>query len=148
MSTIDNITVILGPPALQTEKERLEAEAAASGESLDDTYVRRIARIANDLTARIDDKPSDLETCFAELIGRPVSITEVTPTYFEKKARRYPAIMVASKHVVDANGESLQKLVSEVFIRPESPARLAEFVGTKLDLESAKTFYTFGTGGE
>ncbi|MFW2404830.1 MAG: hypothetical protein ACN4GT_08685 [Gammaproteobacteria bacterium] len=144
MSTIDNITVILGPPASQEQKDRLEAEAVAAGSSLDDTYVSRIAGIVEELTRRTDDAPSDLEKFFSELMGEDVTLRDTTPTFFEKKGRRYPAILVATADVVDMSGRSLQREVTEIFTRPETPAALAERIGTRLGLESAKTFYTFG----
>lgn len=147
MNTIDNITVILGPPAAQDEKDRLEAEAKASGDSLDDTYVSRIAGIVDELSRRTDGSPSDLDRFFSELIGRNVTLRSVTPTYFEKKGKRYPAIMVAAADVMNDSGESLERQVTEMFTRPETPLALAELVGVRLGLESAKTFYTFGAGG-
>lgn len=144
MSSIDNITVILGLPASQPEKDRLEAEAEAAGATVDDTYVARIADIVAELTTQTDDSPSDLEKYFSELIGRDVRLLETTPTYFEKKGNRYPAIMVAARDVVDADGDSLVEEVTATFTRPETPGALAERVGVRLGLESAKTFYTFG----
>lgn len=144
MSSIDNITVILGLPAAQDEKDRLEAEAEAAGATVDDTYVARISDIVAELTAQTDDTPSDLEKFFSELIGRDVRLRQTTPTYFEKKGNRYPAIMVAAKDVVDTDGDSLVEEVTATFTQPETPAALAERVGVRLGLESAKTFYTFG----
>ncbi len=144
MSSIDNITVILGLPAAQDEKNRLEAEAEAAGATVDDTYIARIPDIVAELTAPSDGAPSDLEKFFSELIGREVRLRETTPTYFEKKGSRYPAIMVAAKDIVDPEGDSLVAEVTATFTRPETPAALAERVGVRLGLESAKTFYTFG----
>jgi hypothetical protein len=144
VSNIDNITVILGLPASQDEKNRLEAEAEAAGATVDDTYVGRIADIVEELTARTHSTPSDLDKYFSELIGRDVRLLETTPTYFEKKGNRYPAIMVAARDVVDADGDSLVAEVTATFTQPEMPAALAERVGVRLGLESAKTFYTFG----
>ena len=144
MSTIDNITVILGPPASQDQKAQLEAEAAAAGNSLDDTYVSRIAGIVAELTERPGDTPSDLDRFFSELIGEEVTLRETTPTYFEKKGRRYPAIMVAASDIVDGAGRSMEREVTDTFNQPETAAALAERIGVRLGLESAKTFYTFG----
>jgi len=145
MSAIDNITVILGPPAAQDEKDRLEAEARAAGNSIDDTYVSRIAGIIDELTRRTADSPSDLDRFFSELLGRDVTLRATTATYFEKKGKRYPAIMVAAADVMNQSGESLEREVTEAFTRPETPLALAERVGVRLGLESAKTFYTFGS---
>ncbi len=145
MSTIDNITVVLGPPAAQDEKDRLEAEARAAGHSIDDAYVSRIAGIVEYLTHSIDDSPSDLDRFFSELLDRDVTLRATTPTYFEKKGQRYPAIMVAASDVMNQSGESLERQVTEAFTRPETPLALAERVGVRLALESAKTFYTFGS---
>ncbi|MBT8440840.1 MAG: hypothetical protein KJO76_00530, partial [Gammaproteobacteria bacterium] len=80
----------------------------------------------------------------SELIGQEVSLRSATPTYFEKKGRRYPAIMVAAADVMSQSSESLEDEVTEVFTRPETPLALAERVGVRLGLESAKTFFTFG----
>lgn len=143
MSHIDNITVVLGPPAEQAEKDRLAAEAEASGATVDDAYVARIAGIVDQLTARPEENPSDLERFFTELMERPVRLTETTPTYFEKKGKRWPAIVVAAKDIVDADGNSLIDEVTATFKKPDTNSALAERVGVRLGIESAKTFYTF-----
>lgn len=143
MNTIDNITVILGPPADQNEKDRLAEEADAAGATIDDTYVARIAGIVADLTERADGAASDLDRFFSELMGRPVTLALTTPTYFEKKGDRYPAIMITATDVVDADGNSLEAEVTATFTRLETNAALAERIGVRLGLESAKTFYTF-----
>lgn len=147
MSTIDNITVILGPPAAAADKEHLEREAAAAGASVDDTYIGRIAAIVGDLTAAPDGAPSDLDRYFSELMGREVRVTQPVPTWFEKKGDRYPAIMIAARDVVDADGASVADAVTAAFLQPETPAALAERIGVRLGLESAKTFYTFDANG-
>ncbi|MFQ5635259.1 MAG: hypothetical protein ACE5G3_08005 [Gammaproteobacteria bacterium] len=144
MNRIDNITVILGPPASHNEKERLAAEAEAAGASVDDIYVARIAGIVDELTARASDEPSVLDRFFSELMGRPVRLSETTPTYFEKKGKRYPAIMVAARDVVDTDGHSLEDEVTATFRKPDSNAALSERIGVRLGIESAKTFCTFG----
>jgi hypothetical protein len=74
VSTIDNITVILGPPAAQDDKDRLEAEAEAVGNSVDDAYVSRIAGIVDELTRRAAGSPSDLDGFFSEMIGPDVAL--------------------------------------------------------------------------
>lgn len=144
MSKIDNITVILGPPASQDEKSRLEADAETLGESLDDTYIARIPNIVDELTDNAEGQQNDLDRFFSELMGRAVHVVDPIPTWFEKKGKRYPAIMVMARNVVDTDGASLDDVVTETFTRPEPPAALAELIGTRLDLESAKTFFTFG----
>ena len=53
--------------------------------------------------------------------------------------------MVAARDVIDAQGHSLEDAVTQAFTRPERPSRLAERIGIRLGLESARTFYTFGT---
>lgn len=143
MSSIDNITVVLGPPAAKNEKDRLAAEAESAGATVDDTYVARIADIVDELTTRPNEQPSDLDRFFSELMGLPVRLTETVPTYFEKKGKRYPAIMVETKAVVDADGNSLQDEVTATFKKPDTSAALSERVGVRLGIESAKTFYTF-----
>ena len=147
MSVIDNITIILGPPASAAEKTRLAEEAEANGASFDDTYIARIAGIVAELTTRTDGNPSEIETFFCELLERPVQLQDTIPTWFEKKGQRYPAIMIAARDVIDMQGNSLEDAVTKIFMRPETPAKLAERIGVRLDLESAKTFYTFGTNG-
>ncbi|MBT8440870.1 MAG: hypothetical protein KJO76_00680, partial [Gammaproteobacteria bacterium] len=66
MSTIDNITIILGPPAAQDEKDRLAADAEAAGNSVDDTYVSHVADIVAELIRRDDGSPSDLDRFLSE----------------------------------------------------------------------------------
>jgi hypothetical protein len=144
MSRIDNITVILGPPAGQDEKDRLAAEAAAVGATVDDTYVARIAGIVAELTARCDDEPSELDRIFSDLLGGTVRLTGTTPTYFEKKGRRYPALAVATRDMVDAEGRILVNEITAIFRHPDTGAALAERIGIRLGLESAQTFCTFG----
>ena len=144
MSNIDNITIVLGPPAAQDEKDRLAAEAESAGASIDDTYVARVADIVGELTARPNEEASDLDRFFSELMGLPVRLTETIPTYFEKKGKRYPAIMVDTKAVVDTDGNSLADEVTATFKNPETNAGLSERIGVRLGIESAKTFYTFG----
>jgi hypothetical protein len=144
MSLIDNITVVLGPPASRDEKERLEQEAEAAGESVDGIYISRIAGIVAELTARTDGTPSDLDRFLSELMDEPVRLRETTPTWFEKKGKRYPAIMFAASDVLDANGNPLEDAVTSAFTKPDTPAGLSERIGVRLGLESAKTFFTFG----
>jgi hypothetical protein len=147
MSTIDNITVILGPPAAAADKAQLEREAATAGASVDDTYVGRIASIVGDLSATADGAPSDLDRYFSELMDREVRVKQPVPTWFEKKGNRYPAIMIAARDVVDADGASVADAVTAAFLQPETPSALAERIGVRLGLESAKTFYTFDANG-
>jgi hypothetical protein len=78
-------------------------------------------------------------------LKRPGQLQETTPTWFEKKGQRCPAIMVAARDVIDAQGHSLEDAVTQAFMRPETPSRLAECIGMRLGPESAKTYYTFGT---
>lgn len=147
MSTIDNITVILGPPASADEKARIAREAKAAGTSEDDTYISRIADIVQALTIGADDSPSDLDRFFSELTGRDARVTDPVPTWFEKKGKRYPAIMIAARNVVDLDGHSIADEVTAVFRKPDTPAALSERIGVRLGLESAKTFYTFEASG-
>ena len=119
MSTIDNITVILGPPAA----------------------LENVAELVDELT----NGSADLEQFFSELVGQPVRLKAASPTYFEKKGVRYPALMVSATDVVGADGKNLAQEVTAAFTRPETPSALAEHIGVRLGLESAKTFYTFGS---
>ena len=144
MSIIDNITVILGPPAAHEEQERLQRQAEASGETLDDTYIKGIADIVSELTARSGDGMNELERCLSELLELPVRLKSATPTWFEKKGKRDPAILLAAADVTDVNGCSLEEAVTAAFTRLETPAKFSERIGVHLGLESAKTFYTFG----
>ena len=145
MSNIDNITIILGPPASQDEKDRLATEADSAGASVDDTWVARIAGIVSELTARVHGEPSDMDRFFSELMGQPVQLTEMTPTYFEEKDKRYPAIMIVTRDILDADGNSLEDEVTAVFKQPGTDSTLSERIGIRLGIESARTFYTFGT---
>ena len=76
-------------------------------------------------------------------MGFPVSLNETIPTYFEKKGKRFPAIVVPAKDVVDVEGNSMAVEVTETFRKPETSAALSERIGVRLGIESAKTFYTF-----
>lgn len=147
MSTIDNITVILGPPAAAEDKAQLELEAEAAGASIDDTYVDRIAELVGELATAAGGAPSDLDRYFSELMGCEVRVTRPVPTWFEKKGKRYPAIMIPARDIVDADGTSVADAVTTAFLRPDMPAALAERIGVRLGLESAKTFYTFAASG-
>jgi hypothetical protein len=55
--------------------------------------------------------------------------------------------VVAARDVVDADGNSLEAVVTAVFMEPATPLALAERSGVRLGLESAKTFYTFSVSG-
>jgi hypothetical protein len=147
MSTIDNITVILGPPAEAADKVQLERDAAAAGASVDDTYIGRVAAFVGELSATANGAPSDLDRYFSELMDREVRVTQPVPTWFEKKGNRYPAIMIAARDVVDADGASVADAVTAAFLKPATPAALAQRIGVRLGLESAKTFYTFDANG-
>ena len=145
MNTIDHITVILGPPASPEGRAKLAADAETLGESIDEAYIARIPDIVAELTSTNDgEEPSDLDRFLSELMGLEVDVLDPIPTWFEKKGKRYPAIMIVARNVIGPDGGSLENEVTATFTRPETPAALAERIGKRLDLESAKTFYTFG----
>ena len=144
MSKVDSITVILGPPAEQDKKDELGALAEASGESVQDAYIGRIAGIVNDLTGRPDGGVSHLDKMLSALLGQEVVVDEAVPTYYEKKENRYPAIMIPAASVTDIEGAPMIDVITSVFQRPETPSKLAEKLGRHLNLESARVFFTFG----
>lgn len=145
MSHIDSITVILGPPALQEDKDKLAALAEESGKSVQDVYIERIDSIVEELGKREAGQPSELDRFFSQLLGCAVSVNDPVPTYFEKKENRYPAIAISTARITDARGDRLIEAITEIFKGPDTNSDLAEKVGIRLGIESARVFVTYGS---
>lgn len=145
MSYIDYITIILGPPALQQEKDKLAALAEEAGKSVQDVYIERIDNMVEKLGGRIAGHVSELDRIFSQLLGCVVSVNDPVPTYFEKKENRYPAIGISTAEITDAKGSRLIETITEVFKRPDTNSNLAEKVGRCLGVEAARVFVTYGS---
>ncbi len=145
MSYIDSITVILGPPALQEEKDKLEVLAEESGKSVQDVYIERIDSIVDELSERDAGQLSELDRVFSEVLGCPVSVNDPVPTYYVKKENKCPAIAISTSEIIDAKGNSLMDTITEVFKRPDTNSILAEKVGVHLGVEAARVFVTYGS---
>jgi hypothetical protein len=144
MGHIDSITVILGPPALREEKDKLAELAQASGKSVQDVYIERVDSIVEDLAGRGPGQPSQLDRVFSQLLECTVSVDDPVPTYFEKKENRYPAIVISTAEITSAGGNCLIDTVTEIFRRPDTNSTLAEQIGVCLGIESARVFVTYG----
>lgn len=145
MTHIDQIIVILGPPQSQSEKDRLAGTAEKTNKTLEDVYVERVPGIVENLDSRDAGGSSNLDRLFSEILGSRVSVRHPTPTYFEKKGARYPAIRFSSADIVDDNSEIQIELLTKVFRTEAAKSSLARKLGIHLNLEAVEVFVTYGS---
>jgi hypothetical protein len=74
-----------------------------------------------------------------------VSVRNPTPTYFEKKGARYPAITFSSADIFDENSAIQAELLTEVFRTEVAKSSLARKLGIHLSLEAVEVFVTYGS---
>jgi len=144
VSAIDNIIVLLGPPASKSDQDRIAKHAQARQQTCEDAQVEQLPALVDPLAEREPSRPSELETIFSELLERPVTLQSYSCTYIEKKATRYPAVCFATQDIIDADGRQIAELVTMFFRSSDARSALAEVLGKRLGVEWSRVVVNFG----
>ena len=144
MDPIDQIIVILGPPARDHSRYDWPGVPAGSAEHDVDDLIRSLPGILSQLSLRADKNPSILDGIFSEVMEKPVRVGHATATFWEKENSRYPAIHFSPETIVDEHGYSVQQVIDSVFRESEKRVALAENLGRHLEIDWARLFVTFG----
>jgi hypothetical protein len=144
MSHIDQIIVILGPPQSQEEQHRFAELAVKTNKTLETVYIERLPEMVEDLANRDDGGSSKLDLFFSQILGSDIFVHNPTPTYFEKKGARHPAITFSSADIVDENSVSQIEILTEVFRTEAAKSSLARKLGIELGVAAVEVFVTYG----
>lgn len=144
VSAIDNIIVLLGPPASQSDKDLIAKLAHQSQQTYEDAQIERLPALVDPLASREPPRPSELEAIFSTLLEQPVTLQSYSCTYIEKKDTRYPAVSFATQDIIDADGRQLAEMITMCFRSSDGRAALAEALGKRLGVEWSRVLVTYG----
>ncbi len=144
MGAIDYITVVIGPPEAQEEKDKFSALAEESGRSIEEVYIELAPQLMEKFGERKAGGQSVWDQLFSGALGQPVSIDSPRVTYFEKKTEKSPALMFPAATLVDGTGNSVRDLATEILRNIDNREALALEFGKALGLHWVRVFVTFG----
>lgn len=143
MATIDCITAIL---AIPTVEEDGELRDALPGDAVLDQHFARLERDFAELSAG-GAAGSRLESLLAGFVGQPLRVQDATLSWYEKKGKVYPAVVLPVSGLRGPDGESLAQPLTRRFREADARSRLAELLGKALAVDWASVFVTYGPEG-
>ena len=144
MDPIDQIIVILGPPARDHSRYNWPGVPTGSAEHDVDELIQSLPGILSQVSVRADNQPSALDGIFSEVMEKPLRVEHATATFWEKEDSRYPAIHFSPENIVDERGNRVQQLIDSVLRESDKRVALAENLGRHLEIDWARLFVTFG----
>ncbi len=144
MGAIDFITVVVGPPESDQEKNRLSAVANKSGITFEALYIEQAPQRMEKFGHREAGAPSTWDSLFSAALGLTTSIDAPRVTYYEKKTVKYPALMFSADTLVDDAGNSVTDRATEVLRNMDHREALALEFGKALEVNWVRVFVTFG----
>lgn len=144
MGAIDFITVVVGPPESEKEKDQISATADQSGIGFEELYIEQAPQRLEKFGLRKEGAPSTWDCLFSTALGLTVSIDSPRITYYEKKTVKYPALMFSAETLVDHAGNSEKDRATEVLRNMDHREMLALEFGKSLELDWVRVFVTFG----
>ena len=144
MSVIDCITAILSVPGVEEDGKLRDIRP---GEPALDEHFARLGQAFETLVRRNSDGNAPIDILLGNVLDQPVKVRSADFTYYEKKGTVYPAIVIATEDLRDADNASLAGVVTEHFRDPGLRSRLAEAFGLALNVEWVSIYTTFGPSG-
>lgn len=144
MGAIDFITVVVGPPECDKEKDRLSATADKSGINFEELYIEQAPQRLEESGQRKENTPSTWDSLFSAALDLPVKIDPPRVTYYEKKTAKYPALMFSAETLVDNAGNPAKNHATEVLRNMDHREALALEFGKALEVDWVRVFVTFG----
>lgn len=100
MTRVKDITILIGPPGPDEEKQKFQMWSARSGKSSDEIWVEFVHELLGDMARRESpDQPSQLDELFSRVFGKPIRVDDPFMTYMLQGQGKTPGVIIQSEKI-------------------------------------------------
>lgn len=118
MRQVKDITILIGPPGPDEEKQKFQMWSARSGKSADEIWVEFVHEFLREMARRESpDQPSQFDELFSRVFGKPIRVDDPYLTYMRQGQGKTPGVIIQSAKITLLSEDSFPVDLSDAKAR-------------------------------